>query len=195
MWITPESFARIRLAISKPKSIHAAAYKEIETMTKQIFLGSNCDILKFKPYCGKDINMFIHRAAATFNPLLCLSIVGAISNNEAYLTISKQVLLSWAMTVPSPGTMLVDDSHPAKLLAATGLTISRFIDRIIESYRILSASMTHTEVFFVKRWLIALGATIKESHEFWLDMYKLAGPQHILSWHTFGIQGVRLELQ
>ena len=162
--------------------MHDTAYTKIQVLAKQIFETGHFP----KPYCGKDNNIFIRDASTTFNSILYLSVVGAISSNEAYLSTSKQVLLSWAMTLPPPGTMLIDESHPAKLLTATGLTISRFIDRIIETYRILSASMTNTEIFFVKRWLIALGATIKASHDFWLRLYQLAGPQHILSWHIFG---------
>jgi hypothetical protein len=184
LWITPTSFAQIRIAISKPNSIHASAYKKIQRYTTQIFVTD--DLSKFKPYCGDDKDVFMEHAQATFNSMLYLALVGAVSSNSAYLSISKQILLSWAMTLPTPGTHLADNSHPARLLTATGLTISRFIDRIIESYRILAASMTTTEIFFVKRWLIALGATIKCSHEFWLEKYKVAGPQNHLSWHIFG---------
>lgn len=182
LWMTPAALAEIRIAIAKPNTIHAAAYEKIQVSAKYVFADSFP-----KPYCGKDIDIFIRDASATLNSILYLSVVGAISSSEAHLSIGKQVLLSWAMTLPPPGTMLIDESHPCVSLSRTGITLSRFIDRIIESYRILSASMTNTEIFFVKRWLIALGVTIKASHEFWLKMYQLAGPQYILSWHIFGI--------
>ena len=183
-FLTPETFAKIRIAISKPHSIHATAYKALKKHSKQIFVAN--DLSKFRPYCGKDKDRFLQHAKTSFNSMLYLAVDGAISSTAAYLTISKQILLSWAMALPAPGTLLADKSHPSRRLTATGLQIGRFIDRIVETFRILAASMTNTEIFFVKRWLIALGETIKSSHEFWLEKYKTEGPQNHMAWHVFG---------
>lgn len=184
-FLTPVSFAQIRRAVfSKTHSIKTDAYSKIESYTKNIFCRD--DISAFKPYCGKDKNTFIKHAQISFNSMLYLAFVGAVESNKGYLSVSKHILLSWSMALPAPGTQ-IQDSHSLKRLTATGLTISRFIDRIIETYRILASYLTNTETFFVKNWLIELGATIKLSHQFWLETFQMEGPSNHLSWHIFGM--------
>jgi hypothetical protein len=117
-YLTPKSFAKVRIAIAKPHSIHAAAYQKIQRYTKKIFVSD--DLSKFKPYCGKEKKLFLTHAQASFNSMLYLAVIGAVSSNYAYMSLAKQILLSWAMALPAPGTLLADVSHPSRRLTATG---------------------------------------------------------------------------
>jgi hypothetical protein len=183
-FMTPDILAGIRHAIvTNPKSLRAEAFAALASHAEQIFLSN--ELVSFKPYCGKDKDIFIRCASISFNTMLYLAAVGAVTSRIDYLSVSKHILLSWAMALPAPGSQL-EETHPVKYLIATGLAISRFIDRIVETYRILSAMMSNTEIFFVKHWLLAMGATIKRSHEFWIETYQESGPKNDLSWHIFG---------
>ena len=160
-------------------------------ITLFIYSFENSNILQLKG--GKNVLQFQKAAQKSFNPLLFLSIVGAITSNTTYLHKARSILLMWSRGSPLPGISLAATKKHKGGISLCGLMISRLLDRIIESYHILASCMTHLERCEVLDWLKGLGKTIKLSHEYWLNHHEIEGPSNHHAWHSFGMVLIGIE--
>ena len=138
-------------------------------------------------YTGTNFEEYIKAAEATMNPMLFLSFCGAIMNKRKYIEKATSILLEWARANPLPGTQLARPEK-GKRLTNTGLTLARFLDRIVETYRLVAESMMDSrDRGLVVRWIHEMGKSIQKSHMFWLNHHEVEGPQNHMSWHIFGM--------
>jgi hypothetical protein len=118
---------------------------------------------------------------------LFLSIVGAVSQKSVFIERAKDILLLWARSLPLAGTALVATRKKKGGISLAGLMISRFMDRIVESFWIISSAMSASEREEILAWFAALGQAVVVSHKFWLEHHEIEGPSNHHAWHTFGM--------
>lgn len=179
LFLTPTKLLRCREAIirSDEGSLIANAW---ECNLKRARIALRADIaLDMAPYCGDDVALFQNAAQRAFNPMLFMSLIGAVTGDLSFIHHAKTILISWASAVPLPGTHLVLCKKKKGGISLAGLIISRFMDRVAESFRILASSMDARERSDVLLWIQALGGTVRTSHEFWLAYHKGQGPRYI----------------
>jgi hypothetical protein len=133
---------------------------------------------RYLPYNGRNYLEFISSAENVMNSMLYLSFIGAIESNYELLYKGKNILLLWAKSSPYPGIMLEKEA---------GLTLSRFLDRICESYSILRPLLSAEENESVLIWLRHIGCKILQDHHYWLTHHQIQGPSNHICWHIFGL--------
>jgi hypothetical protein len=186
LFLTQDRLVQLRSEIPSayPESIMLTTWEVLHSRAKNAM---KIDLTHSVAYTGSVHTEFITAAQDTMNPMLFLSICGAVMNDQDYLRKAGAILIDWATASPLPGTMLCHPS-PKKRLTSTGLTLARFLDRIVESLRILAGSvLSQADTAAIVRWIHELGKTIKASHEHWLEHHQVEGPQNHLSWHVFGM--------
>ena len=176
LFFTPAKLLSTREAVYSASEGSLIA-KSWEYSLKRARKASHAEIFDFIPYSGDDVNTFQEVAMRVFNPLLFMTIAGAISSDHSLIDKGRVIILMWARAYPLPGTCLITSAKRKGGISLAGLMIARFVDRIAESYRILAGAMSEAEKRVVEAWFQALGKTIKRSHIYWLNNHEKEGPR------------------
>jgi hypothetical protein len=180
LYLTQERLEKIRenICTASPGSLTVLVWEDISKLTDAELMHHS--EMKMKAYTGRDVSEWVRHAQDSFNTILVLAFAGAILSDFIYLEAARKMLIAWATADPLPATQLSD-------LQKSGLCISRFLDRIVESYRILALSMTSDMQDKVIHWIHCLGHAVKASHLYWLEHLQAEGANNRLSWHVFGM--------